>query len=427
MSNRYALIIGSNNGTNQYQKKLNQEVMSASIKGMAECLSNLGPGYSFSLIGKGGYFANPSYKKVRDTIEKLSAENDDVFFIFYYGHAQIGINNLCLLAYSDLSSSKRKPTSGLLENCTLENLVKVVIAQGFSKVMVILDCCHSGYAATGLGSWVPYWSLFSSTGSSVQYEASQSNPFTDAIISTLSDEDLRAAASRPGDTALTVESLANFVKSKVANENGLDPKLTGNFSDFNFAPIKLNIQASINSSAPNKSLYKKLFAIGCLFNAKGLEKHQLPFGAIRTALERDPTFFITDRSGKKVLISDGTLREYMHIGTLLGLWKENGRDAWISVDDKKIDPEGTLFNKFIVSGVFRYLPVGMEPSTLRRAVREILHADNEPTFWRIDKVIQDKHGQWQNEIEPKYKRIMIRLLGYSKVLRQASADTFFPR
>ncbi|MGZ3815006.1 MAG: caspase family protein, partial [Mucilaginibacter sp.] len=402
-------------------------VMISSVKGMAECLSNLGQNYSFSLLGKNRYFTNPSYKIVRDTIEELKPEIEDILLIYYYGHAEIVFKDLCLLAYSDLSHSKQELNPIARENCTLQNLVKCAGGQDFKKVIVIMDSCHSGHAATGLGSLVDKWCLFSSTGDSIQYETPKSNPFTESIISILSNEDLREVAASPGDDALTIKALADKVKSNISDINGLDPRLIGNFSEFKFAPVKLSIQVPINNSAPYNSIYRKLFIIGSLFNSREAKEHRLSLGTLRELLKHDPTFFVTDRSGKKVLISDGTLRDYMHIGSLLELWREINDDVWIRVDKNEIDQEGSLFNKLIVSGVFRLLPEGMDESTIRRFVRDILHTYNEPTFWRIDKMILDKYGPWQHDLEPKYKKIMFRLLGYSKVLKLASIDTFFPR
>ncbi len=427
MGTRYTAIIGSTLGINRYQARLREDLVNDSINSMSQALVSLGDEYSFKLLGKKGYYKNPSAKTIRNDIEKIPRQDhDSVFLLYYYGHAGIISDDKTIFAFSELTKSTYT-TEVTKIKCSFERLIEHITDRGFQKLIIFLDCCHSGLAATNITGLEANWALFSSTGRKVQTVDSLSNSFTQNIFRYLTDIDLIEKAANPGATSLTVKLLADAVTNTVSNITGLSPTLSGHLHDFPMVSVKIRTPAAVNRYAPKKSLYNKLFTIALLFNNSNVVASKINFILLKRLLKKDQIFYVVNSEGKPVLISDYTLKEYMHIGSLVKLWDELGGDEWRANPSNLIDSEGTLYNKYLVEGVLSHLPKEVREAEIKKCVYEILHVDLEPTYFRINKELQDKYGPWQTNLIQRYRKILIALLGYAHVLKRASFHTYFPR
>ncbi|MFC1634205.1 hypothetical protein ACFL5Z_05135 [Planctomycetota bacterium] len=424
MSEHRAVVIGSTWGTNNYQRRLRLDICRDSVELFSKAISNLGPGHCFSLLGRRGYFIDSRFTTVRNSIEKSPEPRPgDVLLIYYYGHARISLDSICVLGFPEVGKDKQ-PSEAKEKRCSLGRLVECANARGYKRLVVVLDSCHSVRGIDSLRGVEGKWALLSSTGPDAQFEDQTSNPFTHEIVRVLTDADLRENIAAPGDISLSLTQLHKFVRDVVGGQQGLDPQLNGTLKEFSIAPVTVKLSPAVNEESPPKSLYMKLFRIAQFL---GANKSSVAFSSLKSKLKGDPSFLITDAAGNRVFISDATLLDYMYIGELLGLWKASSDRAWIAVGTRRVDSYGSRFNQYIVKGVLKHLPAEADVAGIRRCVRDIMRQDYEPTYFRILRGLHDKYGPWQRELEPKYKRIMIRLLGYSRVLHRASSDTFFPR
>ena len=428
MQNRYALVIGSTLGTNPYQDKLTDSVRQESIESVSEVLSSLGKGYYFKTLGPQGYIKNPSINSARSKIESVTADSsEDVFLIYYWGHAYPSFENAFLLGLSDISKD-HNPTNAKLKKNSLNELITTVNAQGFRKIVVVLDCCYSGSATTCFDDFEGDWKLLASTGKNIQYEGVSSNPFTREIVKLLANEDLRERVATPGDTAITIETICDHISIAVSNHKDLSPNISGSFNNFPMAPVHVKIQSSINQNAPKKSLYYKLFRIGQVIKSLNNHGNGININDIRSELDGDHSFMVTNRVGEPDLISIGTFLEYLKTGERLGLWEcDEGGQKWHEIEDRLFDEYGNSYNEFIVTGVLRHFPNNIGISEIRRAVQQIISDNQEPTYFRIQRKIQEDCGAFGSDIKLKFVKVLLSLLGYALVLKKASSDTYFPK
>jgi hypothetical protein len=419
---RYALLVGASRSI-LGQAEIPRALIDSNIQAITEALTRLGS-YSFtwpkSTVPEriGGNRTAVSHKLDSFRTQKVIPTEDDIFLLYYFGHGIIKNNQLCL-------SFEQLNLSGDTSPYTLSSVLVDVKNIGFRKIIIILDCCHSGNAEGSVNialSDVAHCLLTAASSSWAHFSAS-GGLFTQALARALSYKNV---VRNPRYGGITFESWFQFVKEELEAANQ-SPRATGSLLKEILVPAELEIVKSLNERAPRKSLYYKIYSVLDVL-ARTYKTLDIIYSEIGQM--RPPEFLISGVTDGRVsvrLITINKIREYLSLASALGFAENDGSQKWriTALGREARAGAGSEFNAHLVERVEMQLEQsGLCSKLIKENLFILAEQGRVPNIANMERLLIEQKTRVP---ERKLFKYWMSLLGYSGVIQRATTDTYFPR
>lgn len=430
-SRRLALLVGSTIPIDSSMKPISREIRDANLELMSETLSSHGE-YGFnwpapepeSPILPPKILRNPKRTQVIDLISEVKPQENDLFLLYYFGHGFVGNGGELVLAY------KGADISGDTSRFSLNSTIGELIAQGFSRLIIIVDCCHAGLSAPGLqivAQGAQYY-LMASTGGGRSYFDTYGGEFSRALANALSyyNVDVLRDVRR---NAVTFEKWFEAAKGLVESQS---PTSDGRLGNEVLRPYQAALSSSVNRLAPAKSIYNKLYLLLDLIGSAVLSLEAI----YKELKERDLYPFqisSVSEDGQVVarFVTPEKVREYLNLLTDLSLvsrQKEGKKNETLwkltAKGSRAVAKDGALFNTELIDAVFRWLPDGVTADSINSILFELASRAVLPKVLYVEQSLIERDLAVMKRAS---LRIALQLLAYAGVIQRATSDTFFPR
>lgn len=428
---RLALLVGSTIPIDSSMKPIPREIRDTNLELMNEALSSLGEyGFYWPAAEPGDpplpakVLRNPKRTQVIDLIFEVEPQENDLFLLYYFGHGFVGNGGELVLAY------KETKISGDTNPFSLNSTISELISRGFSRLIVIVDCCHAGLSAPGLQIVAKkgQYYLMASTGMGRSYFDFHGGEFTRALASALSYSNVDALRDVKRN-AVTFEKWFDVAKGTVESQT---PTSDGRLGDEILRPYKAALSSGVNRLAPAKSVYSKIYILLDLIGSAVLSLEAI----YKELRERDLYAFqiaSIAEDGQVVprFVLPEKVREYLDLLTDLGLTsrqkdEKKNETLWkLTVrGSRAVAKDGALFNTELIDALFRWLPEGVTADSINSILFELANKAVLPKVLYVEQSLIERDLPIMKR---RSLRIALQLLAYAGVIQRATSDTFFPR
>jgi hypothetical protein len=433
MSKRFALLVGSTVPIDDSMKPIPKEIRNTNLEAMAEKLSSLGTHrFTWSdedkrddsnLMPK--ILHNPDRSRLLSVISGVSSDHhSDVFLLYYFGHGFVGNDGDLILALKGIDIARNKG------GFSLNWVVDEILARGFSKLVIIIDCCHAGLAARGLAvsARKAAYYLMASSGGGRSYFDAYGGDFTQALVGALSYPNAEALRDIPRK-AVTFEKWFDVAKGLVSSQV---PFSDGQLGTEALYPYETSLPSAVNRLAPPKSVYSKIYLLLELIGSNIVSLEEVCRRIRSRELYAFQVATVTEEGQiERRFVLPSKIREYLDLITDLGLGTRDKAAAknethWelTARGTRAIANDGSSFNAALIDAVSRWLPEGVTADTINDILFSLVTRATLPKVLYVEQSLLERSLPIMNR---RKMRIALQLLSYAGVIQRATSDTFFPR
>lgn len=349
-------------------------------------------------------------EKISDDPEQVN--ENSLLFIHYIGHAVgAGDNDLRLrLRY--------RSKGGAPQYMNLSTLLNIVRDGHFSKLVLILDCCHAGrtlqlYENFPQGSFVML-----ATGTGYAFNCD----FSDSIIGTMerapSKRDQRIDRKRQGFTYERLFEVARspFV-SKSLGEELLPKSFEGGLQHELIAAAPVRITEEYNALVPKRTVYGRVFTCLELLSEATCLRLEFP-----SFIKRRREFLVEGEEGEGKYLSVDRARQYCDFLLESGLVEEeNSRLRLSDLGQAALDGR---FNAIVLDVIFgSVLPAEVTYEVLDETIHSLIQDMIPPTPPMIAERLRNRGIALA--LKPSV-RVALMLLPSTGRFLKSSSDALFP-
>jgi hypothetical protein len=421
---RQALLFANSVPPGLHGKGLSSATIRRTLSRFASVLSDLPGKYRFRVV----QMVDKSPEKVRTTTSRLATlahKSDDLFLLFYFGHAQLDSN-------SDLSFLHVPRKAGDRNNLPLIWLEHALSEAECKRSLFILDCCYAGaqpwrYDPPKGGE---HCRIAATTPTSRAYIQANSldEPigfFTSSLIDAFASE---IACVSVNDNSITTESLFRYVEAEVQQRTNSvqKPVLYGSIRrELTVHQPRPNLIPGINLTIDEKTTYRKVLAIIIvLYKNRALRDAQ----ALHNRLLREyPREFETlvkkpNRTFAYEPVSITVTYRYLRFLEKLGIVGAT-RIRLSPVGIKMAQRSKASFNTILLGQIDQYLNLHrITREDIEQALRRILSSRDIPSKSKVlDYLALGRPTVSKDELGT-----IIDLLGHIKAIRMSDGRAYFP-
>jgi len=435
MASRYALLIGSNVQMLSAHDRIEPHVVSNNLDAIERILLSLGD-YAFawkdSRKSKPRRLVNPKRADlVAALAEPTNVRRDDTLLIYYSGHAIRSANEGLIVAYKDYNEERPQ------EQFELQQILREAKNQNFSRIILILDCCHSGMNAKTLAAAenISHLCVLSGADDEYAFIGESGFFFTLALHEAFTRRHEHDAARDVSRNAVTPGSWFKCTEEIIKDKKfPVDAAFSseGDIVDEILVPLDQNYRNAIDYRAPINTYYRKFFEI--LNIVKSGRNAGVNFSHIYEAIgnREDGMFDVSIRKGDAIItrrISAKTVMSYLKTLVDLGLIerRSTAEPLWRLTPGGRqaIHNSGSRYNSILRDQVFDVYLRSVPREPLRKTVIDLCKSLKKPTSETIYLTLRAENPSLPLSLHRLAQGL--HLLSFSGFLDRATSDTYFVR
>ncbi len=384
MSARHAVIVANSVSYGERSKNVPVNVVQTLVTDLATQLEGLGD-HSFTTERWVDEPSDEVRKKCREAIKKASNKPNSLLLFYYFGHGVRSASNDLLLYCKD-SDWQDEPSM-----VKLSDIVGFMTAYHLPRAIVMLDCCHSGAASRDLTLFQAYGGNYYFMGAVSAKEKALIDYGDDRPLGAFSKFILAGftnlgAAVTP-TRRVTFSSFFGFASGATKSDSYQKPySQDGGLADevFFLQAVEPRILNRVRTLVPQKSLYRKIFALGTYLSIKPFDSVEALYKLIQ---QKQPREFLTpvksasdDRSLEYQVVGKDTFARYIQICRRLGIVIDDETVALSPVGKRMFRREGAQFNSSLYELLIKAWKVyGVELTDIVDVIAERLRRSSIPT------------------------------------------------
>jgi hypothetical protein len=273
----------------------------------------------------------------------------------------------------------------------LSDIVGFMTAYHLPRAVVMLDCCHSGAASRDLTSFQTYGGNYYFMGAVSAKEKALIDYGDERPLGTFSKYILAGftnlgAAVTP-TRKVTFSSFSGFANIATQKQSNQKPySQDGGLADqvFFLQAVEPRIFDGVRASVPQKSLYRKIFALGTYLSTKPFDSVAALYKLIE---QKQPREFLTpvkstsdNHSLEYQVVGKATFAKYIQVCRRLGIVIDGETVALSPIGKRMFRRDGAQFNRLLFDLLVNAWKVyGVELSDIVDVIAERLRRSSIPT------------------------------------------------